>query len=303
MNLRKSRHVTAILFSSVIFLGASHVAGAAGESSVPAGKAAGGSSNKIAADLIRLRSYKDSDKVIADPAVQRLLKAVMGTSLNQLYNQTESYEEPELTGNELVLHGGVAGLYGQMESLVSINLSTREVCVALLNAEDMTIFGNAHDRDKLPAGIKAFIKNIETQGERKITFSKPTTKPIALETGVMKTDKNLNVSSPTGTFQRQGTERWSDSTLEVQSLPGGKIKFDLQSAHGARTGGADGTVPIKNGIAKFSTSGGSTITLKIHGAQAEVSIDDKGDYGGMGVTPTGHYLKKSSAVPKFSGDN
>lgn len=303
MNLRKSRHVTSIVFSSVIFFGASHVAGAAGESSVPARKAAGGSSNKIAADLMRLKTYKDSEKVIADPEVQRLLQAVMGTALNQLYNQTQGYEEPQLSGNELVLHGGVAGLYGQMEAVVSLNLVTRETYVALLNAEDLTIFGKVRDRKQLPGGIKSFIKDMEVQGERKITFSKPTTKPIALETGVMKTSKNLNITIPTGTYQRQGTERWSNSTLAIQSLPGGKVKFELESAHGSRTGGASGTAPLKGGVVQFRTDGGSTITLKIHGAQADVSIDDKGDYGGMGVSPAGHYIKKSSVVPEFSDVN
>ncbi len=303
MNLRKSLHVTAIILSSVIFLGASHVAGAAGESSVPAGKVAGGSSNKIAADLMRLKTYKDSEKVIADPEVQKLLKCVMGTSLNQLYNQTQGYDEPQVTGTEMILHGGVAGLYGQMEAVVSLNLATGETCVALLNAEDLTIFSKVSDRTRLPGGVKSFIKDMEAQGARKITFSKPTTNPIALETGIIKTDKHLNVAIVTGTFQRQGTERWADSTLEVQALPGGKIRFELESAQGARTGGASGTAAIKSGMAKFHTDGGSTITLKFSGAQADVSIDDKGDYGGMGVTPEGHYLKKSSAVPKFSAVN
>lgn len=101
--------------------------------------------------------------------------------------------------------------------------------------------------------------------------------------------------------QRKGTERWNDSILEVQTLAGAKVKFALRTSHGARTGGADGVVPIVNNVAKYKLPSGGSLTIKFKGSRATVAYSTKdGDsYGGVGVAPEGEYIKKTDKVPKF----
>ena len=101
-------------------------------------------------------------------------------------------------------------------------------------------------------------------------------------------------------------------TLDVQELPGGRIKFYLLALsqrldRGApNTGEASGVLPLRGGVAVYhsdaDTPGAADQDEKVvmRFGNGRVSVSQHGDVGfGQGVDATGTYIRHSRKPPKF----
>ena len=113
--------------------------------------------------------------------------------------------------------------------------------------------------------------------------------------------------SVTGTYERK--DKYSPGTLYVVALPNNKIQFNIGALYcsgpedmkngNVHTGGADGTIPIKNNVAKYVFNEyGSKYTLTFTFSGKNAGVDYEGDgFGGINVEPSGNYVKTSSKQP------
>lgn len=95
--------------------------------------------------------------------------------------------------------------------------------------------------------------------------------------------------------------------LDVQQLPGGKIKFQLvalwvshNNPENIHNGELQGVVSLDNGLAIYET-GSCNITMKFTSTRVVITESDaNGDCGfGVKVTAAGSYRKIDSNKPKF----
>ena len=118
--------------------------------------------------------------------------------------------------------------------------------------------------------------------------------------------KKAKPKTVTGEYRlRRGELR---NSLDVQQLPGGKIKFGLialwvspNNPENIHNGELHGEVPLANGVAVFE-SGTCRITMKFSSSKVEITeSDENGDCGfGANVTAAGTYRKINSKTPKFA---
>ena len=113
--------------------------------------------------------------------------------------------------------------------------------------------------------------------------------------------------SATGTYVAHNL-----GTLDVQALPGRRIRFhlvalaDLSSRGGPHVGEVGGILPIRNGVAVYKPEEGSC-RLILHFAGRRIRVSQTGDASDMGfgafVDATGTYVKTSDHLPKFDPAN
>ena len=95
--------------------------------------------------------------------------------------------------------------------------------------------------------------------------------------------------------------------IDVQQLPGGKVKFDLlalwvsaNNPENVHNGTAQGIVDLKNGVAVYEGSSCKLTMTFLPGKIRIVQSDDVGDCEfGFNVTATGSYRKIDSKGPRF----
>ena len=114
------------------------------------------------------------------------------------------------------------------------------------------------------------------------------------------------VRSFTGTY-----EAGHLGTLEVQALPGGRIRFhlDVTGNHGGMSphvGEAGGVLSLRNGVAVYvpgdaPKGNGARLTLRFQGRRVRITQTGSSlDVGfGEGVYANGTYVKTSDRVPEF----
>jgi hypothetical protein len=244
----------------------------------------------------------DALKVLDDPEVKKRIKAVMGNKDTKFWDCTQLVDEPKISGEDYATTSGVRGLYTIMESVFDLNLATGKCCVGYLDDKDLYIYG-AVSMKEVPGPVKDYINDLNKRkyGDLNVHFEKPDRTPIVdkkrVAYHVNPPKKNLNLTSVTGTYERQDTTRFDPGTLEVLALPDGKIKFDLTAASGGNTGEAQGVAALVGNRAIYQRDKGR-IELQFAGANADVSGDDE-DFCGSGVSLRGKYKKTDDQPPKF----
>jgi len=240
--------------------------------------------------------------VLKTPKVIEAMKTAMGSSYPQFKESTQQLESFTVKGDELFSHGGVAGLYTEMESAISFNQKNNRAQVAILDDGKLKIWG-ASANGELTASMSAFIADLKSRRQNlawKVVFQspgKPTTKTSSTKSKTVV--RNITTASPTGTYSRDS--QWDGATLKVLKLNGNKLKFEISAAHGANTGGADGEIALVNNKATY-TGEGYKLTFDYQGKS--IGVDESGDgFGGMGVTATGTYKKTDDKTPTFDDLN
>lgn len=259
---------------------------------------------KNADNLKRFAKATDGWKVVNDPLVKKCMKAAMGNAVDRYFDNTQLLETPKVTGDDLVVTGGVRGLFTITESVLSLNLRNNTACVGLLDDNKIDIYG-AQTTAALPKAVKDYIRDLEKRKAEKVTvsFLKPDTKPVKKAASAKRQPvKALNIENLTGTYQRDDSSQFDSSDLAVELLKDGKIKFQIEAMSGSHTGEATGEAAVKNGIATFtdkiSDNCSYTLTMKFKGKYVEVTQDGEG-FGGMGVTADGKYVKTDDSKPNF----
>ena len=97
-------------------------------------------------------------------------------------------------------------------------------------------------------------------------------------------------------------------TLDVQALPGRRIRFHLvalallSSRGGPHVGDVGGILPVRNGVAVYKPEEGNC-RLILHFAGRRIRVSQTGDASDMGfgafVDATGTYVKTGDRAPKF----
>ncbi len=108
---------------------------------------------------------------------------------------------------------------------------------------------------------------------------------------------NLNLSSLTGTYKRDG--EFDDGELKVLQVADGQIKFDLYASYYSNTGEVSGTVQLANNQGVYQ---GNNYQLVFVFNTGSFNVQQNGDgpFGGMSVSPDGTYNKASDDAPTFS---
>jgi hypothetical protein len=231
------------------------------------------------------------------PQVTRRIKQVMGNDIEKFWDNRCNTNKLERSGDDLFATGGVVGLAGDL-SFFDLNLKNGRCCVVYRDYEVAHVYGATRMQD-LPKPVARYLEHLSES----VNFEKPNWKPVPVVKATP-VKKNLNLKCVTGTYERPST-RWSNGDLEVQALPGGKIKFLVFAGTGGQTGGTGATVPLVDNHAiyrlppdEIGKDRPSYIELIFNGKTVEISGPD-GAFCGSTVTLNGTYVKKDDSVPKF----
>lgn len=261
---------------------------------------------EIQTSLIRLKKSDNLWTVLEDSEVKSLMKKVMGSDTEKYFNMTQLAEMPEVKGNDLYSAGNVRGMFTICETFFNLNLTTKKLCICVLDDNKLSIYG-AQSHEDLPEPVREYIRDLQgrmSTTKAKITFAKPNPAPAMLaEAKPAKTKKHLNVNVITGSYKRvDSDQKFEAAELKVLRMSGNKISFSCQAIDGAHTGEASGVVPIKDNIAVFKQDEGNDMTYKLimHFDGKFVHIAQVGDgFGGIGVTATGTYEKTDDHKPQI----
>lgn len=246
-------------------------------------------------------SADDPWAVLKKTEIVKAMKTAMGSSFPLFEQQTQNLEHFEVKGDDMFSHGGVAGLYTEMESAISINKKTNRTQIAILDDGKLNIWGASSNAELTPS-MSGFIKDLKsrrTNHKLDTIFQSPGNSTIKITQSPKATNKNVSVKSPTGTYSRD--KQWDGATLKVLQLKGNKLKFDISATHGANTGGASGELNLVNNKATYNGEG-FKLTFDFRGSS--VAVGESGDgFGGMGVTAVGTYKKTDDKAPTFDNIN
>jgi len=241
----------------------------------------------------RFRKVSDSWKILGDPEVKKKIKAAMGTAAEHYWDCTQLANDPQVSGDDILITAGVRGLFTIMESFLDLNVTTGAVIVGYLNDKKIHVYGTTNI-DTAPKPLHDYIKNLEN--ENKLVYEKPSTTPVAVTSPPKK--KTLNLTTVTGTYERCGANRFNQGSIDVLALPKGKIKFDLEATDGGHAGTAQGEAPLVNNCATYVQDNGK-IKMQFSGKYVTISGNDE-PFCGMGVTLLGKYEKTKDTAPKFN---
>jgi hypothetical protein len=239
------------------------------------------------------RKETDGWKILADPEVKKKIKVEMGTAAGHYWDCTQLTNEPQVSGDDILVTAGVRGLFTFMESFLNLNVKTGSVIVGYLNDKHIYVYGTT-SIDTAPKPLQDYIKNLEK--ENTLVYEKPSTTLVAVTPPTKK--KTLSLATVTGTYERCGADRFNQSSIDVRALPNGKIKFDIEAGDGGHTGSAQGEAPLVNNLATYKQDT-SKIKMQFNGKYVTISGNDE-TFCGMGVTLLGKYQKTKDTPPKFS---
>lgn len=236
--------------------------------------------------------------VLKNPNVIAAMKTAMGSSYPQFEDSTQQLESFQIKGDEMFSHGGVAGLYTAMESAISFNKKSNRAQVAILDSDQLNIWGATGNVELTPS-MSAYIKDLRSRRQDdllKLVFKLPGKSATKVASSKSKTvAKNIKTTSPTGTYDRDS--KWDGATLKVLKLNGNKLKFEISANHGGNTGGASGEVKLVHNKAVYSGDG---YKLTFNYSGKSIGVDESGSgFGGLGVTAVGTYKKTDDKPPTF----
>jgi len=301
MNMQKSMKIT--LLSLLVLMVATITCCTTPGVGTPAGaaNATGGES------LESVKKTNDAWKVLANPIVKQSMISVMGNKYSLFKQRTDSLNSPEVQGDEIFSHGGVEGLYTIQESAFSFNTKTRRMQVALLDDTNLNIWG-ATNQNTLSQPMQNYISDLKTRAEDnkvKLVFEAPNQSTIAtsgqpVAANPTKVPTHLNLTSPTGIYERQGNQE--DARLEVLQLSPGQIKFHLHAYHAANTGDASGVVQMTKNQGTYQGDNYQLVFV-YNGKTFYVQQTGDGVFGGMSVRADGLYTKTSDDTPSIPDQN
>lgn len=245
----------------------------------------------------RFRKETDSWKILNHPQIKARLKTLMGNKVSKYWDSTQLVEEPKISGDHCSITGGVRGLFTITESVFDLNMSTGKCCAGYLENGTLHVYGATNTSD-LPKPVHDYVDDLAKRSSdfQGTQFENADWSPAKAEQK-SQPKAHLNLLTPTGTYQRKGHSAFDSATLDVLSLPNGKIQFSIVANSGSHTGEAQGTVPIVNNHAVYS-EGAAKIEMRFSGSTAIVSGNDS-DLCGVGVTLLGSYKKTDDRKPKF----
>jgi hypothetical protein len=248
----------------------------------------------------KFRKKTDASNVLADAQVKQAIKRVMGSDVESFYDNAQLIDEPDqIKGNELLITAGVRGLFTEMESALSLNLSSGTAVVGVLADGVEHIYGAANE-SKIPPLLKDYVNNLRTRrGNLSLSFDKPgIKKTVAAKKAPL--HKPFDQSTLTGTYERIDVDRFNAATLDIKQLAPDKIKFSISAANGGHTGEDEGEITLKNRSAVYKNDDGNySLTFEFGKDKVEVSKSGSGDFGGVGVFADGTYARTSDKSPKM----
>jgi hypothetical protein len=226
----------------------------------------------------------------------------MGNKYVLFEDRTQQLNSVEVNGDDVFAQGGVEGLYTIQEGAFCFNTKTRHIQVALLDENNLDIWGAAQESE-LSKPMKNFIVDLQKRkggSASKLKFEAPDQSTIAAveapKTVAKKHPKQLNLTSPTGTYERPS--KWDDGTLQVVKLAGGKIRFGLSAQHAANSGEASGIIELKNNKGVYKADD-YQLNFEYNGKSFSIKQTGDGMFGGMGVSADGLYKKTDDKTPKI----
>ncbi len=235
----------------------------------------------------RFRGEKDGSKILDDPQVRAAIVKVMGSDADKFWDRSQLMHDPISSGNFVIEETCIRGLCQFMYSLLCIDTATGKCYAGYLDDTTDHIYG-AVSLDQLPAPLK---KLLEDRGHT-VEFDQAVWRKEKTSTAKTAPVK-LNLTRLAGTYERMGGTRFTQSTLEVQELPGAKISFHIDANNGGHTGGEEGTVPIEHNHAKYTRDTGmgvGVLDFKFNQGKVTVTGDDQ-VFCGAAVTLLGTYKK------------
>jgi hypothetical protein len=129
--------------------------------------------------LQRLKKADSLWTVIEDPEVKECIKTCMGSDIQKYFAATQEAELPDVKGDDLYSLGFVKGLCTIKESFLDLNLRTRKACIAVLDCNQLKIYG-ADSANDLPEPMILYIDDLKSRkaGEQRRDFGRRSeTKP------------------------------------------------------------------------------------------------------------------------------
>ena len=267
----------------------------------PALKTLASNTQPSSMSLDSLKKLNDSWELLKNPVVKQSLIKVMGNKYPLFKERTDTLNQPKVLGDEIYSNGGVKGLYTIQETAFSFNTKTKSMQVALLDDSKLNIWGAA-DQNALSQPMKNYIADLQSRAidvQVQTLFEAPNQSTIELNgapSAKSATPTNLNLSSLTGTYKRDG--EFDDGELKVLQVADGQIKFDLYASYYSNTGEVSGTVQLANNQGVYQ---GNNYQLVFVFNTGSFNVQQNGDgpFGGMSVSPDGTYNKASDDAPTF----
>jgi hypothetical protein len=238
-----------------------------------------------------LKADENAWKVLEHPLVKTAMKTVMGNKYPLFEQRTAQLADTEAKGDEISSRGGVEGLYHIQEGAFAYNKKTQRIQIGLLDDQTVYIWGASNENDLSPS-MQAFVDSVSDT----IVFEAPNQSTIKLKQTKKVVKKNLNLTTPTGTYERE--QKWNEATLKVIALPGNKLKFKLSAAHEGNCGEEAGTLVLRKNRAIYKNDY-YTLQFVYKGSEFEVTQIAGESFGGMNVYADGYYKKIDDAKPKI----
>lgn len=180
MNIQRLIKLTSL--SLLVLPLVAHAAYAA-PAATPAAKSTAPSAVKAATgtSLGALKKVDDAWKVLENPIVKQSMKSVMGNKYKLFEDRTQGLDSVQTKGDEIFSQGGVEGLYTIQEGAFSFNTETRHMQVALLDNDDLSIWGAAKESELSPA-MKNYIADLQSRkggSKTSLSFEVPNQSTIA----------------------------------------------------------------------------------------------------------------------------
>jgi len=238
----------------------------------------------------------DGWEILRNPTVKQAMKNIMGNKFSLFEQRTQKLFEPDIDGDEIFCKGGGTGGFSYQEGVFSFNTNTRRLQVALLDCDNLDIWG-ASKNEELSPSMKKYVSLL--QPDHKVTFEAPNQSAIKLMLPESRVKRRISYASPTGTYERKG--QWDHATLKIAKIANDEIKFDLSAEYGFHGGNASGVVKLKNSIAVYTDKDRSIqLIFSYEGKFIDVDLKgNRGGFGGIGVYADGKYVKTDDRTPHF----
>ncbi|MBX9769891.1 MAG: hypothetical protein K2X29_00885 [Candidatus Obscuribacterales bacterium] len=254
-----------------------------------------------AATLSTLKQIDDPSEFLEAPQVHRLLSSMMGKHSESFLDCAQIPQSWQTQGDERFVSAILRGMATLRECCMYVNLSSGHCIAGYLHDDDLHIFG-ASSKVDFPPAVVSWANDLKTR-RNEISSSLPIRWHFHNDVAIV--NRVVAPINLTGNYKRLGDDRWSGSSLKLQSVAGNKAKFQIDAYSGSHTGNASGTVPIINNVATYLQPDigsvnpvDATLTLKFN-SDKTISIQAGYYFCGMGVTLDGTYKKVDNLVPKF----
>jgi hypothetical protein len=225
-------------------------------------------------------------------AVQKPLRAILGGDFEHFMDCTQYMDTPIKKGGHVFTSGYVRGLATLMESFVDKDEKTGKCVAGYISGDDQLKIYGAKSVAEIPPAARAYIEDLQKRRESadsvRLVFTVP---PPVLRAKVVAL-KAVNTARLGGTYERIGDNtRFYAGTLELKELPKNSVKFKIEAMNGGHTGGASGTVTIKDRLARYNGPDGKLSFRFPAGKPIIVEEAPDSSFCGVGVTLSGQYRK------------